>query len=124
MFTDIVGFTRLSERLPPEAVAELLNQHFTQVAHAVEAEGGTVDKFIGDGLMAFWGAPEKLKNRAARACRAALAIRAAIEAEQQGARGGRPAADPDARSACIAARSSSAISAHRTGSTTRWSATR
>ncbi len=80
MFTDIVGFTRLSERLPPEAVAELLNQHFTQVAHAVEAEGGTVDKFIGDGLMAFWGAPEKLKNRTARACRAALAIRAAIEA--------------------------------------------
>ncbi len=62
MFTDIVGFTRLSERLPPAAVAELLNRHFTQLARCVEAEGGTVDKFIGDGLMAFWGAPEKTKG--------------------------------------------------------------
>jgi class 3 adenylate cyclase len=81
MFTDIVGFTRLSEQLPPTEVAKLLNDHFTKLAHAVEAEGGTVDKFLGDGLMAFWGAPEKLKSRSARACRAALAIRAGIEAQ-------------------------------------------
>jgi adenylate cyclase len=81
MFTDIAGFTRLSERMPAIEVADLLNAHFDLVAACVEAEGGTVDKFLGDGLMAFWGAPERLKQRAVAACRAALAIRAAVTAD-------------------------------------------
>lgn len=81
MFTDIQGFTAIAEQLPPAEVAQLLNEHFTILARCVEDEGGTVDKYLGDGMLAFWGAPEKIKNRALRACRAALAIRRAIEAD-------------------------------------------
>lgn len=81
MFTDIAGFTRAAERLPATRIAELLNQHFGLLAACIEAEGGTVDKFLGDGLMAFWGAPERLKERALRGCRAALAIRDAVTAD-------------------------------------------
>ncbi len=81
MFTDIAGYSTISEGKGAAEIAELLNQHFTIVAGAVEAEGGTVDKFIGDSVMAFWGAPEKQKNRAIRACRAALSIRDDIAAD-------------------------------------------
>jgi class 3 adenylate cyclase len=81
MFTDIAGFTAASEHLPPSEIAAFLNRHFALLAACIEDEGGTVDKFLGDGLMAFWGAPERVKQRAARACRAALAIRAALTAE-------------------------------------------
>jgi class 3 adenylate cyclase len=83
MFTDIVGYSAISEDKSAAEIADLLNQHFTIVAHAIEAEGGTVDKFIGDSVMAFWGAPEKQKNRAIRACRAALAIRDGIAADNR-----------------------------------------
>ena len=81
MFTDIAGFTRLSENLAPSDVAEFLNAHFAMIAAEVEREGGTVDKFMGDAVMAYWGAPEKQKNRAERACRAALAIATALHAD-------------------------------------------
>ena len=91
MFTDIVGFTALSERLSATEVAELLNRHFTLVAACIEAEGGTVDKYVGDSVMAFWGAPESLDDHADRACRAALAIADAVRADNLGrARQGRP----------------------------------
>lgn len=78
MFTDIVGFTSLSEDLPAAKVAQFLNRHFTLVDHCVEAEGGTIDKFMGDAVMAFWGAPSDQPDHAARGCRAALAIAIAI----------------------------------------------
>jgi class 3 adenylate cyclase len=81
MFTDIVGFSTLSEGQDAGALAAYLNHHFDIVGGCIEAEGGIVDKYIGDCVMAFWGAPGKLKNRAERACRAALAMRAAIEAD-------------------------------------------
>ncbi len=81
MFTDIVGFTEYSEALPAEDVAAFLNHHFTVVAGAIEAEGGTVDKFIGDCVMAFWNAPERQDDHAHRAVRAALAIREAVLAD-------------------------------------------
>ena len=58
LFTDIVGSTALAEALPAAAVADFLNQHFALVDECVEAEQGTVDKYMGDALMAFWGAPE------------------------------------------------------------------
>ncbi len=83
MFTDIVGFTALSERMDADETAALLNSHFALVARAVEAEGGTIDKFIGDSLMAFWNAPETQPDHAARACRAALAIRAALASDNR-----------------------------------------
>jgi class 3 adenylate cyclase len=81
MLTDIVGFTTLAERSTPEAVAEFVNRHFTMLTRCVEDEGGTVAQFIGDSVMAFWGAPDPQPDHAARACRAALAIGRALEAE-------------------------------------------
>jgi class 3 adenylate cyclase/HAMP domain-containing protein len=81
LFTDIVGFTAMAEELPASEVAAFLNEHFTLIGGCVDAEGGTIDKYIGDALMAFWGAPVWQDDTAPRACRAALAIRAAIEAD-------------------------------------------
>lgn len=86
MFTDIVGFTRAAESLPASRVAELLNRHFAMLDECIEGEGGTIDKYMGDGLLAFWGAPERLKHRARRACRAALAIEARLVAENEARR--------------------------------------
>ncbi len=78
MFTDIAGFSTSSQEQDAATVAAYLNRHFGIVNACIEAEDGIVDKYIGDSVMAFWGAPEKIKNRAERACRAALAIREAI----------------------------------------------
>jgi len=93
MFTDIVGFTAMSERLPAAEVARLLNEHFSLLASCVEAEDGTIDKYIGDALMAFWGAPDAQEDHALRACRAALAIAKAMAADvAKRAAEGQPAA--------------------------------
>ncbi|MDJ0893619.1 MAG: adenylate/guanylate cyclase domain-containing protein [Alphaproteobacteria bacterium] len=86
MFSDIAGFSQMSENTPAAEVAAFLNEHFAIVAACIEAEEGTVDKFMGDAVMAFWGAPEKQKNRAIRACRAALAIAAAIKRDNENRR--------------------------------------
>lgn len=84
MFTDIVGFTPRAEHLPASETAAFLNHHFALIAACVEAEDGTIDKFIGDALMAFWGAPDEQADHALRACRAAQAIMRAIEADNAG----------------------------------------
>jgi len=81
MFTDIENFTTMSENHPASEVAAFLNEHFALLGTCVEAEGGTIDKFIGDALMAFWGAPDAQDDAAARACRAAQAIAHAVEAD-------------------------------------------
>jgi adenylate cyclase len=83
LFTDIVDFTGLAERLSASDTAAFLNHHFSLIASCVDAEAGTIDKFIGDSLMAFWGAPELQPDHAARACRAARAIAAAIVSDNQ-----------------------------------------
>lgn len=75
MFTDIIGFTAMSENLSPQATADLLNGHFEVINQAIEKSGGTIDKYIGDAVMAFWGAPDKQDDHAVRACQAAVAIR-------------------------------------------------
>ncbi|MGA9377525.1 MAG: adenylate/guanylate cyclase domain-containing protein [Phormidium sp.] len=69
MFADIVGFTALSEKLSPAKIAELLNAFFEEMLQEVFAEGGTLDKFIGDCIMAFFGAPEPQQDHAERAFR-------------------------------------------------------
>ena len=92
LFTDIAGFTSIAETLPAAEIAAFLNEHFTLIGGCVQAEGGTIDKYIGDALMAFWGAPVAQSDTAQRACRAALAIRAAIEADNARRRAaGKPA---------------------------------
>ncbi len=85
MFTDIVGFTSLSERMPAEAVAALLNDHFADVVAAVGADGGLVDKYLGDGVMAFWMGPGE-EARPAAAVAAARAICARVGAAAARAR--------------------------------------
>ncbi|MDQ6436555.1 adenylate/guanylate cyclase domain-containing protein [Mesorhizobium sp. LHD-90] len=92
MFTDIADFTALSERMGAAEAAKLLNRHFAILCRAVDAEGGTVDKFLGDGMMAFFGAPDHLKGHAAAAVRAAAVIRDELEADNRSAATeGRPA---------------------------------
>jgi adenylate cyclase len=71
-FSDIADFTRIAESLSPEALVEHLRQYFEEVARILARGSGTVDKFIGDAIMGFWGAPNALANHAELACRAAL----------------------------------------------------
>ena len=77
LFVDIRGFTRLSEQLEPEGVLQILNAHFGRVVPLIKAAHGTVDKFIGDALMAVFGAPNDLPDHPLRAVRAAVAIQQA-----------------------------------------------
>lgn len=79
LFADLAGFTGLSERLG-DGVVPIVGQFLELASQAIEAEGGTVDKFIGDAVMAFWGAPTADPDQALHACRAALAIEAGIRA--------------------------------------------
>jgi class 3 adenylate cyclase len=74
MFTDISGSTALAGRMSGVELAEFLNHHFAIVGGGVDATGGTIDKYTGDGVMAFWGAPVTQPDHAWRACRAALDI--------------------------------------------------
>ncbi|MHA1567398.1 MAG: adenylate/guanylate cyclase domain-containing protein [Alphaproteobacteria bacterium] len=79
MFTDIRGFSTLAEHRPAAEIAQMLNQHFEMLTRCIEAQGGTVDKFIGDSVMAFWGAPETITDHAERAMLAARAISQAVQ---------------------------------------------
>jgi adenylate cyclase len=72
LFSDIANFTTISESMPPEQLADALAFYFEGMTRAILDEGGTVDKFVGDAIMAFWGAPRPAEDHAARACRAAL----------------------------------------------------
>ncbi|MFK7862524.1 MAG: adenylate/guanylate cyclase domain-containing protein [Granulosicoccus sp.] len=83
MFTDVVGFSTVSEGMLAEEVAAFVNHHFSLVVQCIESEGGTVDKFMGDAVMAFWQNTEGEEHSAVRACRAALAISAAIRLDNQ-----------------------------------------
>ncbi|OYQ36542.1 hypothetical protein CHU95_04835 [Niveispirillum lacus] len=87
LFTDIKGFSAMAEKMSPQDTADWLNRHFTRIAACIEAEGGTVDKFIGDAVMAFWGAPDDQPDHAARALRAAHAIAQVVAEEAEEARG-------------------------------------
>jgi len=71
LFSDIRDFTTRSEFMPPEALIEMLNGYFTEMTQAVHRHGGTVDKFIGDGMMCFFGAPQPLERPAQSAVAAA-----------------------------------------------------
>lgn len=79
LFSDIRGFTGLSERLSPEEMVEILNQHFTASSEIILNSGGTLDKFIGDAVMAFWGAPAPREDHALAAVKAAIAMQTAAK---------------------------------------------
>lgn len=79
LFADIVGFTAFSEKAPPEIVAELMEGYFTHAVEAIFSSGGTLDKFIGDCVMAFFGAPMHQPDHALRGVTAAMRIRQALD---------------------------------------------
>jgi adenylate cyclase len=71
-FSDIAGMTSIAETMAPDQLVHLLSRYFDEMTQVVAAQGGTVDKFIGDAIMAFWGAPAPTNDHAARACETAL----------------------------------------------------
>ena len=71
-FSDLANFTTLSERFEPERIVSLLNDYFTEMSQVILDSQGVIDKYQGDGIMAFWGAPISLEDHAAKACLAAL----------------------------------------------------
>lgn len=72
LFSDLRGFTSLSEKLPPEEVVELLNEYFLAMTEVVFKWDGTLDKFIGDAIMAFWGAPLEVQDHPKKAVNCAV----------------------------------------------------
>ena len=79
LFTDLANFTTLSEQLSAEQTVEVLTGYFNAMTPLIHATGGTVDKFIGDAVMAFWGAPLADARHAEHAVRAAIAMQQAME---------------------------------------------
>ncbi len=71
LFTDLAGFTTISEELGPDQVARLLNEHFSRACSIIKEHGGSVNRFIGDAIMAIWGAPLADDKQALHACLAA-----------------------------------------------------
>ena len=79
LFSDIRGFTTISEGLPAEELAKVLNAYLTPMTHEVFRHGGTLDKYMGDAIMAFWGDPIPRPDHALEACRTALAMFDALD---------------------------------------------
>ncbi len=80
LFADLVGFTPLSESRDAETVRDLLDRYFATATQIIDSYGGTIEKFIGDAVMAVWGAPTAFEDDAERAVRSALDLVAAVEA--------------------------------------------
>jgi adenylate cyclase len=78
-FSDIRGFTAISEGLPAERLVELLGEYLSAMTEVVERHGGYVDKYVGDAVMAVWGAPVPAPDHAARGCAAALEMRRTLD---------------------------------------------
>ncbi|HEY1100544.1 MAG TPA: adenylate/guanylate cyclase domain-containing protein, partial [Myxococcota bacterium] len=78
LFSDIRGFTAISDGAAPQQVVSMLNEYFDAMVEVVFEHGGTLDKFLGDGLMAVWGTPVQAPDDAVRAVRAANAMRTAL----------------------------------------------
>jgi adenylate cyclase len=77
-FCDLINFTQMAERLPPQEVVNVLNEYFTVMTDVLYEHGATIDKYMGDCVMAFWGAPIPQRDHARRAVHAALEIQTRI----------------------------------------------
>ncbi len=91
LFCDIRDYTQISEGMQPEEIFELINEWFSEATLAIQKHGGIIDKFIGDAVMALFGVPDEHPEAPARAVRAALEMREALEAmnRRQRALGGK-----------------------------------
>ena len=78
MFTDVRGFTRISEQFDPQGLTRFMNRFLTPMTDMIQARSGTIDKYMGDAIMAFWNAPLTIEAHASRACEAALAMQAQL----------------------------------------------
>ncbi len=78
MFTDVRGFTRISEQFDPHGLTRFMNRFLTPMTDLILGANGTIDKYMGDAIMAFWNAPLPVENHAVRACRAALDMQAKL----------------------------------------------
>jgi len=92
LFSDIRGFTRMSEHMEPHAVVELLNEYFSEMADIISDSAGTLDKYLGDGIMAVYGAPLFKSDDALRATKTAMEMQRALVALNRSweSRGQRP----------------------------------
>ncbi len=79
LFSDIRSFTTMSETTPPEEIVDMLNVHFSVMAEIILRHNGTIDKYIGDAIMAFWGAPVRMADHAEQAVLAAQEMLAGLE---------------------------------------------
>jgi adenylate cyclase len=91
LFSDIRGFTTMSEHMDPDDLAQLLREYFTEMVDIIFRHGGTLDKFIGDAIMALWGAPFGTEDDADKAMRAAIDMqRKLVELNQHWSQSGKP----------------------------------
>lgn len=79
LFSDVRGFTTFSEKMDPKSLSAFLNDYLGSMTRLIKESEGTLDKYIGDAVMAFWGAPLELKNHASNACRAAIQMMKSLE---------------------------------------------
>jgi adenylate cyclase len=94
MFSDVRGFTSISEKLDAQELASLLNEYLTDMTQIIFRHSGTLDKYIGDAVMAFWGAPFEESDHATRGCHAALDMIARLkEMQKKWKSEGRPVLD-------------------------------
>ncbi|MBI5182438.1 MAG: adenylate/guanylate cyclase domain-containing protein, partial [Nitrospirae bacterium] len=83
LFSDLIGFTSLSEKLPPEEVVAILNEYLKEMTDIIFRWDGTLDKFVGDEIVAFWGAPLEQENHAELAIRCALHMSSKLNKMQE-----------------------------------------
>jgi adenylate cyclase len=83
LFADLVGFSFMAENTAPKELIRLLNEYFSTMTEIILAHQGTVDKYIGDAIMAFWGAPLPIAEHAVLACQTALEMQAALRPLQE-----------------------------------------
>jgi len=77
MFTDVKGFSSISEKLTPQNLVALLNSYLTEMSNLIMEEKGTIDKYEGDAIIAFFGAPQPFQDHAVKTCRAAIRMKKA-----------------------------------------------